>query len=337
MLNEFRQDLVSGDWVLFATSRTKGHTKTGEKFFQPKESCPFEDPQKSGNGEPVLTYYKTEKIDWLEGREWTMQVIKNKFPALTHGVCQDKPGDFGPFKTFGAFGFHELVVTKDHDKNFSNFTKEETAEVLAAYIERYKAMAKDSCGDFILIFHNFGQKAGATIFHNHSQIMSMPVVPPDILRSMKGAEDFYNKNKKKVYDVLLDWEMKEKKRIVFENDKFLAFCPFVSRTPYEIKIFPKIDSAYFEKTPAEDLIYLAEVLNIIIAKIDKVFSGIDYNFYIHTAPVKKENSVDYDFYRWHIEVIPRISMLGGLELGSNVFINVIDPDEAAKLFKETEI
>jgi len=42
-LNEFRQDLVSGEWVLFATGRAKrpGETNGGNYFpNQTKENCP---------------------------------------------------------------------------------------------------------------------------------------------------------------------------------------------------------------------------------------------------------------------------------------------------------
>ncbi len=60
MLNEFRQDLVSGDWVLFFTERVNKPVdlKTREKLYQPKEDCPFEDPQACGNGERLLVYLK---------------------------------------------------------------------------------------------------------------------------------------------------------------------------------------------------------------------------------------------------------------------------------------
>ena len=44
-----------------------------------------------------------------------------------------------------------------------------------------------------------------------------------------------------------------------------------------------------------------------------------------------------EFYTWHIEVIPKVSLTGAFELGSGVDVNVVDPDEAAKLLRETEI
>ena len=59
-LPEFRKDLVSGDWILVAgASRGKRpqiirNISSVEKGSKGK--CPFENPQKSGNGTPLLWY-----------------------------------------------------------------------------------------------------------------------------------------------------------------------------------------------------------------------------------------------------------------------------------------
>src|SRR3990167_11556741 len=241
MINEFRQDLISGDWVLISTERAKKPSpKEINKFYQEKDTCPFEDLQKSDHKDPILVYNKGKKITW-HGKfkeEWTTQVVKNKFPALRDGKCTSVR-NVGPFLVTDGLGFHELVITRDHEKSFAQFTNEETREVLHAYKERYNAISKDECGDYILIFHNRGRLAGGSIYHNHSQILSMPVVPPGILKNMVGAKDFFERTGEKIHEMLIKWETKQNKRIIYENEKFIALCPFVSRTPYETRIFPK--------------------------------------------------------------------------------------------------
>ena len=90
ILNEFRQDLVSGDWVLFATGRARkpsdfvseNNNKASTK------SCPFDDPVKSG-----------QEIIWRypDNKSWEVMVIRNKFPAVKFGACG--PSRYtGPFK-----------------------------------------------------------------------------------------------------------------------------------------------------------------------------------------------------------------------------------------------
>ena len=339
MLNEFRQDLVSGDWVLFATGRAKGHVKNPQPFYQPKDGCVFDNPQKSGQGNPLLVYYKGNKISW-EGDssgQWTTQVIVNKFPAVKSGVCGPLTS-MGPFQTAGAFGFHEIVITKDHDRTFAQLTTEEIAEVLAVYRERFLAIAQSGdCGEYVSIFHNHGPAAGASIYHNHSQILSSPIIPPEVLRSIRGAEEYYMKHHKKVHEVLIDWEMSQRKRIVYENKSFVVFCPFVSKTPYEMRIFPKNIDPRFEAISVEDVHLLADALGTVLRKMHKALDDPDYNFYIHTSPVAKDPILNYEYYHWHLEVVPRVSVVGGVELSTDVYVNVIDPDEAADLIGNTTI
>ncbi len=342
MLDEFRQDIVSGDWVLISTERAKKPSpKEADKhsqLFQDKGTCPFEDPQKSDHRDPILVYNKGQRVVWEKGTtgEWTTQVVKNKYPALTEGLCVP-PRNVGPFLVADGFGFHELVITRDHDKGFAQFTNEETVEVLKVYKDRYNSISQDECGDYVLIFHNHGRLAGATVYHNHSQILSMPIIPPGILKNIKGAKEFFERTGEKIHEMLIGWEIEQDKRIVCENEKFIALCPFVSRTPYEIRIFPKKTSSNFGDIKDEDLMSLAEILNKVLRKLYLALDNPDYTFFIHTSPIKKDNSDLYDFYHWHIEIMPRFSIAAGMELGTNVFVNTVDPDEAAKLLRETGI
>ena len=333
MLNEFRQDIVSGEWVLYATNRASDHIRT-ETDDKPSsiETCPFENPQKIGNEKPIIIFNKGEHIEWSENCDWTTQVLPNRYPALVHGRCGEMRID-GPFNSYDANGFHELVVTRDHDRHFSSFTCDETTEVLRCYKERFEQIAKDDCGDYVFILHNHGKKAGASQYHNHSQIMSLPIIPHNVLKSMRGAEEFYKKHGQKVFTILLNWESRDRKRIIYENEKFIALCPYVSKDPYEIKIFPKNDHYDFRQTDVTDLAYFADALNKVLTSLDKKLGNPDYNFYINTAPVTNNSTTNYEYFRWHLDILPRVTVLGGLELGTSVYVNLIDPNDAAETLR----
>lgn len=330
MLNEFREDLVSGEWVLFATGRAQRpelvkHKKPKAKTL-PKSKCPFEDPEKYGNV-VVAEYLNKERSDWA------IKVVKNKYPAVFEGkTCLSQKA--GPFNTHEAVGRHEVVIFREHDKFLHEFSKEELAETLRVYQERYLTMTDGTCGKYALIFHNHGFRAGASVAHPHSQIISIPVLPPDIKRSINGSEKFYHEHKRRVYDAMIEWERSEKKRIVYENKYFIAFCPFVSKTSYEVRIFPQESHAHFEKMPEEQLVYLGETLLLVLKKIQSALNEPDYNFFIHTAPLDGTAADAHKFYTWHIEVLPKVSTFGAFELGSGIDVNIIDPDEAAKLLRE---
>ena len=321
LLNEFRQDLVSGDWVLFSTGR-KHSVREFEKFYQSREECLFEDLQRSG--QEIIQRFP-------EGNDWQITVIKNKYPAVRSGLCGPDL-DIGPFKGHEAAGEHNVVIFKDHDIKFADFSEEQLVNVIRVYKKRYQEVASVSeCIEYVMIFHNHGPEAGASIYHPHSQMISLPILPPDVSRSVNGSLDFYKKNKKKVYDLIIEWERKENKRIIYENEFFIAFCPFVSKTPYEVRIFSKDSHAHFEKMPDEMDKYLADALSATLKKMNKVLKEPPYNFFIHTAPVKENQFENFhEFYHWHVEILPKLSIFAGFELGTGVDINVVDPDKAAE-------
>ncbi len=327
MLSEFRQDLVSGDWVLFATGRTdRPHDITPrEQVSASKDTCPFEHLEQSGN--PAVWMYPA-------GPDWTVALIQNKYPAVQTGTCGPTM-QRGVFAVHQAIGAHDVFVFRDHDIHPADLPLEQTVNLIRAYKKRYQEVRDmGGCTEYILIFHNFGKEAGASIAHPHSQILSTPIVPPDVSRSLHGAQRFYEQNKKRVYDVMIEWEKSEGKRVVFENDFFIAFCPYVSRNPYEVRIFAKDSHAHFERMPDTLDAPFAEILNTVLKKIKAALGDPAYNFFIHTAPAESSLGDLHQFYAWHVEILPKIKIDAGFEIGTGIDINPVDPDEAASRLRQ---
>lgn len=327
--SEFRQDLVSGDWVLIAPSRLRrpkffaGKEKAGVTV--PKSKCPFENPQKSGNAAPVLVYQKDS------GKDWFLQVIPNKYPAVGPGRC-GVINRRGPYASQAGTGSHEIVIMRDHDRYFAQYTAGEMKKVLSAYQDRYRSLAREECINYISIFHNHGRGAGASVPHPHSQILALPVVPPDVGRSINGSREYFHKNGKCVHCAMLAEEIKDKKRIVFENRSAIVFAPFASHSNFELRIFPKKHEAYFEKMGEKEIAHIAEALKQALRKIYKGLKDPSFNFFIHTAPSVPYQ--DYQHYHWHIEILPKTSTFGGFELGTGIDIVSMPPEMTAAFFRK---
>jgi UDPglucose--hexose-1-phosphate uridylyltransferase len=326
---EFRQDIVSGDWVLIAPGRKKRPHDLASKEKTPPspiDKCPFEDPQGSGNEVPSI-------IRPENNEDWRIQVIPNLYPA----VLSDKkiiPSVFsdGPYFYVPGTGYHDIVITRDHYKNFPALSLSEATEVLSVMQERYKMVAEDPRVAYVSIFHNWGPTAGASLYHPHYQMISIPVIPPDVNHSLKGSERYYLENGKCAHCAIIEKESEQKKRIIFENDNAIAFLPFVSREPFEIRVFPKQHESYFEDCAENILAGVAEALQKSLTMLENKLGDVDYNFFIHTSPVKDKEKFSY--YHWHIEIQPKISTLGGFELATGIEITIIDPDDGAVFLKE---
>lgn len=311
-ISELRQDLVSGDWILIATLRGRRphdfFKKTKKSFIQPKRTCPFE------NLSNDFVY-----------------VIPNKYPAVGKGICSLMKKE-GPYQWTDGYGFHEIIITRDHLKHLALFKKEKVEQILRAYQTRYNILKEEECVEYILIFHNHGKGAGASISHPHSQLITLPVIPPDIGRSLKGSLEYFNKNKQCVHCVMIEWEKKSKKRIVFENRDFLAFAPFTSKTAFEIRIFPKKHQPRFETMTYAERLAAAEVLQNSLFKLYKALGNPDYNFFIHTAP--SDSISQFEHYHWHIEILPKTAIWAGFEIGTGIEISTLAPESAAQFLRK---
>ena len=310
MESEFRQDLVSKDWVLIAAGRaSRPHApRPRADNYQNPENCPFE--------------HTTVAVE----------VIKNDFPAVAHGACGPIMEHDGYQITAGV-GMHELFIFKDHERQLYDFSVQEMGDVIKAYRTRYQEIAKlDNCGQYIMIFNNYGREGGASIYHPHSQIISMPIIPPDVARSLRGSYDYFKKHGTEAHGVMIEKELANEKRIIFENEQFVAFCPYVSKYPYEMRIYPKYANGHFDQIEDQSLTPLSETLTAVLKKMHTALGDPAYNFFIHTAPLHYEKSdLSFDhYYSWHIEILPRVSFDAGFEAGTGIKINIIDPDLAAQ-------
>ena len=84
--------------------------------------------------------------------------------------------------------------------------------------------------------------------------------------------------------------------------------------------------------------YLADAIGVVFKKIKKTLNDPPYNFFVHTASVNEDpDSKFHEFYTWHMEIIPKVKIAAGVEMGTGIDVNVIDPDEAAKLLRETNL
>lgn len=327
-LTELRQDLVTGDWVVIATGRAKRPEEFASKRRvqieeDSNQPCFFCHPEESEQEKDNLIYERSNG-------DWSLRVFPNKYPAFTRGRAP-KHNEEGPYFSMDGTGYHELIVTRDHHKQIAQLNVLEVAEIVDSFQDRYLDLMNKKSVNYIEIFHNHGKEAGASINHPHSQLMAIPVISPYVQSELDGAEKYYKNNKHCVYCSMIEWETEHKKRVIFENDDFLAYCPFSSRAAFEVWVLPKKHKPYFERTADKEKLALAEALQISINKIYKALEDPAYNFYIHTAPC---DGKDYPHYHWHIEILPRTSIWAGFELSTGIEISTIQPEVAAEYLRK---
>ncbi|HEY5494373.1 MAG TPA: hypothetical protein VIK15_07245, partial [Candidatus Anoxymicrobiaceae bacterium] len=84
--------------------------------------------------------------------------------------------------------------------------------------------------------------------------------------------------------------------------------------------FDMIDDSQLEE--------LALMLREILGLYNDRFGEVPFNYYIHSSPT---DGSEYHYYHWHLELIPKLTTMGGFELGTSMWINVTTPEHAADL------
>ncbi len=322
-MSELREDIVSGDWVIIAPGRAKRPEdllrRRAPRITAPKNTCPFEDLERSGNWPPIALYPAS-------GKKWSIAVVPNKFPALSHVGGQALDTVDGVYHAKTGVGDHEVIITRDHWKNFAALAPQAAKALFAVLQARHQAIANDAGNAYVATFFNWGPTAGASLSHPHYQILALPIVPPRVLRSLNGAMGYFKKHRRCVRCDIIAAERKKKVRVVAENRHAIAIAPYASKRPFEVSILPKKHEPSFAGTPKAVLDDVVLLLQKVMQRVKKQLHDPDLNFFIHDAPT---DGSSYPHHHWHVEVVPVAATLGGFEVSTVVNINVIDPSAAA--------
>ncbi len=208
------------------------------------------------------------------------------------------------------------------------------------YRERTLDLEKDERFRYIQIFRNHGMTAGASLEHSHSQLIALPIIPRWVKEELNSSLNHWKLKERCLFCDILNQEIKNQDRVIYQNDGFLAFEPFASKFPFETWILPKKHNSDFKTITDNDIRLFSETLQKALSGLFTSLSDPPYNLILHAAPIIRKSdsgkfeSIKYD-YHWHVEIIPRLTNVAGFEWGTGFYINPTPPEEAAKYLRET--
>jgi len=328
-MSELRQDPTTYDWVIIAKERAKRPHDFGKKnrnshsLPDRDEKCPF-CPGNEGRTPAAEAVYGSPD-------NWRIRVVTNKFAALSPAGSTDRE-QAGMFRKTDGYGRHEVIIESPfHNRCIAFMSDGHVEELIRAYRDRYLALKKDPNIKVIIIFKNHGETAGTSLEHPHTQIVASPIVPPFIRRRYEIATQHFDNTGHCLYCDLLYDEVQAGHRIVKDMSYFVALHPYASHYPFETWIMPKVHSSSFGNIVDIEITELAKLLKEILLKFYKALDDPDFNLIIHTAPVDDEHKT---YYLWHIQIIPRLTLAAGFELGSGIYINSAVPEETAAFMRD---
>ena len=333
---QLRKDSIAGRWVIISAERAKRPKDFPHIDSSPPEKdCPF------CRGKEDLTPKEIFSVKDAEGN-WRVRVIPSIKPFLAKNCELWKKGK-GPYDLMSGIGSHEVVIeTPEHIANMADLEVDNIKDVFFAYCERIKDLEKDTTIKYVLVLKNYGWDAGGgRIKHSRSQLIATPVNLKRVKEELESAKFYYDYRERCVFCDMIRQETAGKKRLVLEENGFIAVVPFAPRFPFEVWILPREHSPDFWNSSSEDLYCLATVVKRILSKIKKLLNDPPYNYIIHTAPFRRPHpgywsTIEEDCH-WHIEITPRLTKVAGFEWGTGFYICPTLPEAAAKFLRETEI
>jgi UDPglucose--hexose-1-phosphate uridylyltransferase len=335
MRPEFRRDPLHHTWVVFAPERQqRPHDFSG--WTQAEEAV---DPFAEGNERltPPEVYAARPTTSQANEPGWNVRVVPNRYPAVRiEGSLEAKPE--GLYDHITGIGAHEVIIETPHrDKALEDLSIPEIAQVLASYRERMTDLDRDQRFQHIYVFKNVGPSAGASLAHAHSQLVALPIIPSFVEGKLLRAREHYLEKQRSLFSDILHAERTAGTRLVAENDSYFLFCPYASRFPFEMAIFPKRHHPDYVSCSPSELHDLAEVLRFALERLNIVVEKPGYNLLLHTAPLRRPQterfaSSRYD-YCWHLEIAPRFQSMAGFEIGLGAYINTVYPEEAARFLR----
>ncbi len=192
-----------------------------------------------------------------------------------------------------------MIHTPRHVRTFAELTDDEIHFVAEAWNARIATGGSAYLHPLI----NEGRAAGASLPHSHSQLVWLSEPPPAVqAERQEGLTE--------VVELARDQEL-----VVAEADDLVAFCHPVGRLPYETLIASGADATLTDAL---------RLLRDLVARLREAEGPVPWNAWLHHGTA------------WHIELVPRLSVLAGLELGAGVYVNSLPPEEAAENLRATD-
>ena len=301
-MEELRVDVLTGAQVIVAPSRA---TRPGDAVRververdSPSPTCPF----CTGNETMTPPEVARTGTGMPNTPGWRVRVVPNLYPMVGDGVD----------------GAHEVVIlSPSHTADLGAL--EDAAAIEAVRVVRDRAHHHLAHG---LVhaqpFVNHGHPAGASLPHPHAQLVALDLVPPRVDALL---DRFTNESRDLVVSSL---DSARHRDLVVADGDAVTWCPEASWSPFLVRCALPAAGPRFDLADDDETATIALAVREAVASIQRVLGDLAYNVVVNTAP-----RGDSRPFHWWVDVVPRLTVLAGFELGTGMFVNVVPPEAAA--------
>jgi UDPglucose--hexose-1-phosphate uridylyltransferase len=331
MDGEIRQNKATKEWVIMAPARGDRPLdfRRAERERPPLPSYDPKCPFCPGNEHRLLSVL--QELPGGGACPWQTRVVPNRFPVLTPGGSTSRQRR-GIYVSMRGHGHHEVIIESPrHDDDIITMSPVDVATLIETYHQRFVHWSQDERNVLILIFRNHGSRAGASLVHPHSQLITTGMVPRHVRWRELEAQRYFDEWGRCLYCDILAFEARDRRRVILENPSFLAFIAFAADVPFETWIMPKRHQPDFGQITTVEKDDLAQALHVLLARLARKLHDPDYN-YVFNSSSRLANAFQN---HWYVRIRPRLTTRAGFEIGTGIRINPSLPEaDAAYLTKD---
>ncbi len=335
-MSEIRLDRLHNNYVLIAPERLRrpnlGHPKSKNISIA---ICPFCDGNEEFTPNEIFAIRDNEP----NSPSWKTRVIPNLYKAVQIEL-EDSSKREGMFESVPGVGAHEILIdSPSHDNDVSTLDKEAIENWLRSLVIRIDDLSRDKRLVYLSVFKNYGQNAGSTQDHPHTQLLALPIIPNNQLVFLQRNKEYYKRHGRGIVEDIVYNERLAKKRVLDEVGNFIAYCPYASAFPFEVIISTMKNISSLNKCSRKEITDLSLLINKVFYMLKSQLGYFDYNLYFQMSPLNLNYETEEFMstieksYRFTLRITPRIYRFGGFEIATGMAINSIAPEECAKLLR----
>ncbi|HWT24010.1 MAG TPA: DUF4921 family protein [Solirubrobacteraceae bacterium] len=256
---------------------------------------------------------------------WTVRVVPNLYPAVVPDAAEpERDAQPDLFTAQPAAGGHEVIVNAPESVAC---LAELPAERVAGAVEAWRARMRAHDGAaYVHLLVNERREAGASLPHTHAQLYALDFVPAGVARERErfGAHATRTMGGNLLADLVQE-EVRRRERLVAVDDEAVLLAPYASRLPFQLMLAPRRPRARFEADGPSGAALLHDALRRLQRRLG---ASPPLNLWVRTAPRGA------DSFCWRIDIMPRLTPLAGLELGTGLNLCVVAPEQAAAELRE---
>lgn len=289
-----RFNALTGQWVLVSPHRTK-RPWLGQVEKLPGDNRPTHDPK------CYLCPGNKRAGDLLNPAYTEPFVFVNDFSALLPNTPAGTPSADPLFRSQPVQGECRVICfSPRHDLTLAEMSAPDVRKVVDVWAAQTTELGAKY--RWVQLFENKGSTMGCSNPHPHGQVWAGSALPNEITAEDQQQRLFKQQHTSNLLVQYAEREAEQRKRVVVENEHWLAVVPFWAVWPFETLLMPRRHVLRMPDLQDTERNSLADILKRLLTRYDNLFeTSFPYSMGWHGAPF---DAGDQSHWQLHAHFFP---------------------------------